>query len=52
MGLDAQREHKFVAIQRKTAGAAPHDLGNPNEDPLVNINQYAWQDVYQLARPQ
>ena len=39
-GWMLQREHKFVAIQRKTAGAAPHDLGNPNEDPLVNPNQY------------
>jgi non-lysosomal glucosylceramidase len=44
-GWMLQRQHKFVAIQRKTAGTAPHDLGNPNEDPLVNINQYAWQDV-------
>jgi non-lysosomal glucosylceramidase len=44
-GWMLERQHKFVAIQRKTAGAAPHDLGNPNEDPLVNINQYNWQDV-------
>ncbi|MGC1594501.1 MAG: non-lysosomal glucosylceramidase, partial [Candidatus Acidiferrales bacterium] len=44
-GWMLEREHKFVAIQRKTAGAAPHDLGNPSEDPLVNINQYSWQDV-------
>ena len=44
-GWKLERQHKFVAIQRKTAGAAPHDLGNPNEDPLVNINQYNWQDV-------
>jgi len=40
-----EREHKFAVIQRKAAGAAPHDLGNPEEDPLVNVNQYDWQDV-------
>ncbi|MGA8552906.1 MAG: glycoside hydrolase family 116 protein, partial [Candidatus Acidiferrales bacterium] len=40
-----EREHKFAVIQRKAAGAAPHDLGNPEEDPLVEVNQYDWQDV-------
>jgi non-lysosomal glucosylceramidase len=40
-----EREHTFAVIQRKAAGAAPHDLGNPEEDPLVNVNQYDWQDV-------
>ena len=38
-------QHKFEPILRKAAGAAPHDLGNPTEDPFVNINQYNWQDV-------
>lgn len=37
--------HKFETIQRKAAGAAPHDLGNPQEDPFVNINQYNYQDI-------
>ncbi|MFZ3218325.1 MAG: non-lysosomal glucosylceramidase [Candidatus Acidiferrales bacterium] len=40
-----REQHKFETIQRKTPGAAPHDLGNPIEDPLVNVNQYNWQDV-------
>ena len=40
-----QHQHKFETIQRKAPGAAPHDLGNPTEDPLVNVNQYNWQDV-------
>ena len=26
-------------------GAAPHDLGSPREDPVVNPNQYDYQDV-------
>lgn len=37
--------NKFETSQRKAAGAAPHDLGNPLEDPFVNINQYNYQDV-------
>jgi len=41
----AQHEHKFVTMERKTAGAAPHDLGAPQEDPFVNVNQYNYQDV-------
>jgi non-lysosomal glucosylceramidase len=44
-GWMLESQHKFAVIQRKTAGAAPHDLGNPNEDPLVDVNQYNWQDV-------
>lgn len=40
-----QHEHKLVSMQRKTAGSAPHDLGNPSEDPFVNVNQYNYQDV-------
>ncbi len=40
-----QQEHKLQSIQRKVSGAAPHDLGNPSEDPFVNINQYNYQDV-------
>jgi non-lysosomal glucosylceramidase len=39
------REHKLVEFTRKTAGAAPHDLGAPDEDPFVNANQYNYQDV-------
>ncbi len=39
------REHKLVEFTRKTPGAAPHDLGTPQEDPLVNPNQYNYQDV-------
>ncbi|MEO8725754.1 MAG: non-lysosomal glucosylceramidase [Acidobacteriaceae bacterium] len=38
-------EHQLVGMERKTAGSAPHDLGNPAEDPFVNVNQYNYQDV-------
>lgn len=41
----SQHEHKFVTMERKTAGSAPHDLGAPQEDPFVNVNQYNYQDV-------
>jgi non-lysosomal glucosylceramidase len=30
---------------RKIAGAAPHDLGVPEEDPFKQINQFSWQDT-------
>jgi non-lysosomal glucosylceramidase len=30
---------------RKSAGAAPHDLGVPEEDPFKQINQFSWQDT-------
>jgi len=39
------REHQLVEYTRKVPGAAPHDLGSPNEDPVVNPNQYNYQDV-------
>ena len=38
-------ENKIVEYTRKVPGAAPHDLGSPNEDPVVNPNQYNYQDV-------
>jgi non-lysosomal glucosylceramidase len=41
----SRREHRLVEYTRKTPGSAPHDLGNPLEDPLVNPNQYNFQDV-------
>jgi non-lysosomal glucosylceramidase len=30
---------------RKTAGAVPHDLGSPAEDPWLRYNTYNWQDI-------
>lgn len=30
---------------RKTKSAVPHDLGVPQEDPFVAINQFSWQDT-------
>jgi non-lysosomal glucosylceramidase len=30
---------------RKAKGAVPHDLGVPQEDPFVQINQFSWQDT-------
>ena len=44
-GWMRDHEHKLEPIVRKVAGAAPHDLGSPTEDPFVRINQYNYQDV-------
>jgi non-lysosomal glucosylceramidase len=30
---------------RKKKGAVPHDLGAPEEDPFVRVNQFSWQDT-------
>jgi len=30
---------------RKAKGAVPHDLGNPEEDPVFYVSQYGWQDA-------
>jgi non-lysosomal glucosylceramidase len=30
---------------RKVTGAVPHDLGGPDEDPLVRVNRYTFQEV-------
>jgi non-lysosomal glucosylceramidase len=30
---------------RKAKGAVPHDLGVPEEDPFLQINQFSWQDT-------
>ena len=40
-----QHEHQLETFPRKVAGSVPHDLGSPSEDPLVNPNQYTYQDV-------
>ncbi|MBZ5514928.1 MAG: glucosylceramidase [Acidobacteriia bacterium] len=47
--LDYQQYHqigwdKSIAL-RKAAGALPHDLGAPIEDPLRRVNQYGYQNV-------
>jgi len=44
-GWKSQREQRLVEFTRKVAGAAPHDLGSPLEDPVINANQYNYQDV-------
>jgi non-lysosomal glucosylceramidase len=44
-GWRSGREHQLVEFTRKVPGAAPHDLGSPYEDPVVNPNQYNYQDV-------
>jgi non-lysosomal glucosylceramidase len=41
----SQEEHKPVFRQRKTAGAVPHDMGVPEEDPFFQVNQFSWQDT-------
>ena len=40
----SQQTHSQVFRIRKAKGAVPHDLGVPNEDPFVLINQFSWQD--------
>jgi non-lysosomal glucosylceramidase len=32
-------------VPRKSAGAVPHDLGGPGEDPWLRVNWYNWQDI-------
>lgn len=44
-GWKSQRERQMIEFTRKVAGAAPHDLGSPFEDPVINANQYNYQDV-------
>jgi len=44
-GWKSVREGHLVEYTRKVAGAAPHDLGSPGEDPVLNPNQYNYQDV-------
>lgn len=44
-GWKSVRENRMVEYTRKVPGAAPHDLGAPGEDPIVNPNQYNYQDV-------
>ena len=44
-GWKSGRENRVIEYTRKVAGAAPHDLGSPFEDPVVNPNQYNYQDV-------
>lgn len=40
------QQGKTVAFrQRKVKGALPHDLGNPYEDPFIQVNQFSWQDT-------
>jgi len=44
-GWKSTRENRIVEYTRKVAGAAPHDLGSPTEDPVIKSNQYNYQDV-------
>ncbi|PYU08503.1 MAG: glucosylceramidase [Acidobacteria bacterium] len=40
-----QHHQKLELRMRKVRGAVPHDLGNPEEDPFVYVNQFGWQDT-------
>ena len=44
-GIEGLRGTRMVEMSRKVAGAVPHDLGSPGEDPVVNPSQYNYQDV-------
>jgi non-lysosomal glucosylceramidase len=41
----SQQTGSTVFKVRKAKGAVPHDLGVPNEDPFIQINQFSWQDT-------
>ncbi len=41
----SQQMHADNFRIRKAKGAVPHDLGVPEEDPFVQINQFSWQDT-------
>jgi non-lysosomal glucosylceramidase len=41
----SQQTHSAAYRIRKAKGAVPHDLGVPEEDPFVQINQFSWQDT-------
>lgn len=40
-----QQTNELTLRVRKNIGAVPHDLGVPNEDPFVLVNQFNWQDT-------
>ncbi|XP_065333183.1 non-lysosomal glucosylceramidase [Cloeon dipterum] len=43
----SRRKHLYDGQKaiRKSAGSVPHDVGDPEEDPFVNINSYPIHDV-------
>ena len=41
---DLIRKQQQVFRERKAMGAAAHDLGSPEEDPMFYVNNYGWQD--------
>jgi non-lysosomal glucosylceramidase len=41
----SQQTGQLFFRERKAAGAVPHDLGVPEEDPFKQINQFSWQDT-------
>jgi len=47
--LDYKQNHQIgwdrSIAPRKVAGALPHDLGAPTEDPILRVNQYNYQNV-------
>jgi non-lysosomal glucosylceramidase len=47
--LDYKQNHQIASDRtiapRKVAGALPHDLGAPAEDPILRVNQYNYQNV-------
>jgi non-lysosomal glucosylceramidase len=40
-----EQTNQLTLRARKNKGAVPHDLGVPNEDPFVLVNQFNWQDT-------
>ncbi len=41
----SDESHELTLRVRKRKGAVPHDLGVPQEDPFVLVNQSSWQDA-------
>jgi non-lysosomal glucosylceramidase len=45
VGLEVAADRQPVTHKRKKIGAVPHDLGVPEGDPFVAVNEPGWQDT-------
>jgi len=45
VGWKTQQTGEPVLHKRKKIGAVPHDLGVPEGDPFITVNEPGWQDT-------
>ena len=45
MGLEVAADRRASHAQAKKDGAVPHDLGVPEGDPFIAVNEPGWQDT-------